>query len=110
MFTTDLASLICYNASHILKKFIKVLYSVLYCVLPQNLFFNHDSRIRTPLIRLGASCLLNGASCLLKVGRVVFLMWGELSSERGASCLLNVGRVFFGASCLGASCFWGELS
>ena len=33
----------------------------------------------------------------------------------GASCLLNVGRVvsvrdFFGASCLGASCLWGELS
>ena len=33
--------------------------------------------------------------------------WGELSSESGASCL---GRVFFGASCLGASCLWGELS
>ena len=33
--------------------------------------------------------------------------WGELSSECGASCL---GRVFFGASCLGASCLWGELS
>ena len=40
----------------------------------------------------GASCLLNGASCLLNVGRVV------------------LGRVFFGASCLGASCLWGELS
>ena len=33
--------------------------------------------------------------------------WGELSSECGASCL---GRIFFGASCLGASCLWGELS
>ena len=46
------------------------------------------------LRRVGASCLLNGASCLLNVG---------------ASCLLKVGRVvlgrvFFGASCLGASC------
>ena len=40
----------------------------------------------------GASCLLNGASCLLNVGRVV--LW----------------NVFFGASCLGASCLWGELS
>ena len=40
----------------------------------------------------GVSCLLNGASCLLNVGRVV------------------LGRVFFGASCLGASCLWGELS
>ena len=40
----------------------------------------------------GASCPLNGASCLLNVGRVVF------------------GRVFFGASCLGATCLWGELS
>ena len=40
----------------------------------------------------GASCLLNGASCLLSVGRVV------------------LGRVFIGASCLGASCLWGELS
>ena len=40
----------------------------------------------------GASCLLNGASCLPNVGRVVS------------------GRVFFGASCLGASCLWGELS
>ena len=35
-----------------------------------------------------------GASCLLN----------------GASCLLIVGRVFFGASCLGASCLWGKLS
>ena len=40
----------------------------------------------------GVSSLLNGASCLLDVGRVV------------------LGRVFFGASCLGASCLWGELS
>ena len=40
----------------------------------------------------GASCLLNGASCLLNVGRVV------------------LGRVFFGASCFGASCLWGESS
>ena len=40
----------------------------------------------------GASCLLNAASCLLNVGRVV------------------LGGVFFGASCLGASCLWGELS
>ena len=41
--------------------------------------------------------------------------WVELFSECGASCLLNVGRVvlgrvFFGASCLRASCLWGELS
>ena len=38
------------------------------------------------------------------VGRVVFWMWGELSSEWGelsSEC---------GASCLGASCLWGELS
>ena len=40
----------------------------------------------------GASCLLNGASCLLNVGRVVS------------------GRVLFGASCLGTRCLWGELS
>ena len=40
----------------------------------------------------GASCLLNGASCLLNVGRVV------------------LGQIFFGASCLGLSCSWGELS
>ena len=40
----------------------------------------------------GASCLLNGASCLPNVGRDV------------------LGRVFFGASCLGASCLLGELS
>ena len=33
--------------------------------------------------------------------------WGELSSECGAGCL---GGVFFRASCLGASCLWGELS
>ena len=36
--------------------------------------------------------------------------WDELSSECGAICFLNVGRVVFGASCLGASCLWGELS
>ena len=38
------------------------------------------------------------------VGRVVFLMWGELSSEWGelsSEC---------GASCLGPSFLWGELS
>ena len=38
------------------------------------------------------------------VGRVVFWMWGELSSEWGelsSEC---------GASCLRASCLWGELS
>ena len=40
----------------------------------------------------GASDLLNGATCLLNVGRVI------------------LGRVFFGMSCLGASCLWGELS
>ena len=40
----------------------------------------------------GASSLLNQASCLLNVGRLV------------------LGRVFFGASCLGANCLWGELS
>ena len=36
------------------------------------------------------SCLLNGANCLLNVGRVV------------------LGRVFFRASCLWASCLWGS--
>ena len=35
---------------------------------------------------------MNGASCLLNVGRVA------------------LGRVFFGESCLRASCLWGELS
>ena len=42
---------------------------------------------------------------------------GELSSEcgascllNGASCLLNVGRVFFGASFLWGELSWGELS
>ena len=38
------------------------------------------------------------------VGRVVFWMWGELSSEWGelsSEC---------GVSCLGASFLWGELS
>ena len=39
-------------------------------------------------------------------------MWGELSSERGelSSGRVVLGRVFFGASGLGASCLWGELS
>ena len=41
-------------------------------------------------------------SCILK--------WGEWSSETVASGLLKVGRVLCGASCLGASCLWGELS
>ena len=38
-----------------------------------------------------ASCLLNGASCLLNVGQVVL---GEFSFER-----VVLGRVVFGASC-----------
>ena len=43
------------------------------------------------------------------------VLTGNALIRRGASCLLNVGRdvlgrVFFGASCLGASCLWGELS
>ena len=63
--------------------------------------FSDDLKWKTHISRVwwgklssecGASCLLNGASCLLSVGRVV------------------LGRVFFGASCLGASCLWGELS
>ena len=45
------------------------------------------------------------ANCPMSVvGRVVFSMWGELSSELGelsSQC---------GASCLGASFLWGELS
>ena len=28
----------------------------------------------------------------------------------GASCLMIVGRVLCCASCLGASCLWGEMS
>ena len=40
----------------------------------------------------GKSSLLNGASCLLIVGRFV------------------LGRVFFEASYLGVSCLWCELS
>ena len=54
-----------------------------------NLFSDYN-RLR----QVGASCLLNGASCLL--------MWGELSSGCGASCL--------GASFLWGELSWGELS
>ena len=57
-----------------------------------NLFSDYN-RLR----QVWASCLLNGASCLLNVGRVVL---GRVV----------LGRVFFGASCLEASCLWGELS
>ena len=58
-------------------------------------------------LRHWASCLLKWGELSINVGRVVFLS--------GASCLLKVGRVVLGrvlcgASCLGASCLWGELS
>ena len=49
-----------------------------------------------------------------KVGRVVFKSgeiclqkWGELSSKSEA---LSRGEFLYGASCLGASCLWGEFS
>ena len=35
------------------------------------------------------------------------LKWGELSPKSGRVVLV---RVLCGASCLGASCLWGELS
>ena len=44
---------------------------------------------------------------ILLVGRLVLLLWGDLSNECGTSFL---GRVLCGATCLGASCLWGELS
>ena len=58
-------------------------------------------------LRQWASCLFKWGELSIKVGRVVF--------KSGASCLLKVGRVVLGrvlcgASCLGASCLWGELS
>ena len=43
------------------------------------------------------------------VGRVVFWMWGELSSEWG-ELSSECGASCLGASCLGARCLWGELS
>ena len=46
-----------------------------------------------------ASCLLNGASCLINVRRVVFVLGQVLC---GVSCL--------GGVALGPSCLWGEFS
>ena len=42
---------------------------------------------------------MNGASCLLNVGRVVFCMWGELSWGEFSLGRVVLGRVVFGASC-----------
>ena len=51
------------------------------------------------LRQVRASCPLNGASCLLNVGRVVSLIWGELSWGEFYLGRVVLGRVVFGASC-----------